>query len=141
MADNGKQTVIEDGTEFEGSVRSRCPVSLSGKVDGQLEAPSLMVTSSGSVKGRVKVTDLKSEGEVSGQIDAQSVQLSGRVSDQTIINAKTLEVKLADKNGGVQVTFGNCELRVGDKNRDQPVKNHEQHANVKGKEPHGVPVR
>jgi len=139
MADNGKQTIIEDGTEFDGSMRSRCPVSLSGKLDGQLEAPSLTVTSSGSVKGRVKVTDLKSEGEVSGQIDAQSVQLSGRVSDQTVITAKTLEVKLADKNGGVQVTFGNCELRVGDKNRDQQAKGNEQRA--KDKEHHGAPVR
>lgn len=140
MADNGKQTVIEDGTEFDGSLRSRCPISLSGKVDGQLEAPSLTVTPSGSVKGRVKVTDLRSEGEVSGHIDAQSVQLSGKVSDQTVINAKTLEVKLADKNGGVQVAFGNCELRVGDnKQRDQNPKGHEQHA--KGKEHQGMPAR
>jgi cytoskeletal protein CcmA (bactofilin family) len=136
MADNGKHTVIENGTEIDGSVRSQCPVALSGKVDGQLEAPSLTVTASGSVRGRVKVRDLKSHGEVSGQIEAQSVELCGRVNDQTVIHAKTLEVKLADQNGGLQVTFGNCELRVGDKAADKTAKGVEQQ--VKSREPQGV---
>ena len=115
MADSTKQTVIESGTEFDGSMKSDCPVSLSGKLKGQVSAPSLTVTPSGSVHGKVKVTLLKAQGEVSGEIDAESVELSGRVSDQTVIRAKTLEVMLTQAQGGLQVTFGNCELQVGDK--------------------------
>lgn len=115
MADSNKQTVIENGTEFDGSMKSDCPISLSGKLKGQVAAPSLTVTPSGSVHGKVKVAQLKAQGEVSGEIDAESVELSGRVSDQTVIRAKTLEVMLTQAQGGLQVTFGNCELNVGDK--------------------------
>jgi len=114
MADSSKQTVIENGTEFDGTMKSDCPISLSGKLKGQVAAPALTVTPSGSVQGKVKVQALKAQGEVSGDIEAESVELSGRVSDQTVIRAKSLEVMLSQKEGGIQVTFGNCELNVGE---------------------------
>lgn len=112
---DGKQTVVEEGTEIEGTVRSRCPVKVSGNIKGDVATPTLVVTTSGSVKGQVKVTELRSEGEIAGQIEAESVQLSGRVNDQTAIRAKTIEVKLAQNDGKLQVTFGNVELQVGDR--------------------------
>ncbi|MBL8152272.1 MAG: polymer-forming cytoskeletal protein [Blastocatellia bacterium] len=110
-----KQTILEDGTEFDGTVRSKCPITVSGKLKGEVSAPSLTVTPSGLVHGQVKVTQLKSKGELAGEIDAESVELSGRVSDQTTIRATTLEVTLNQTPGKLQVTFGNCELLVGDK--------------------------
>lgn len=112
---NVKQTVVEEGTEIEGSVRSKCPITVSGAVKGELNAPSLTVSSSGSVRGQVKVAQLRSEGEIAGQIDADSVQLSGKVSDNTAIRATTLEVKLSQDAGKLNVTFGNVELNVGDR--------------------------
>ena len=114
MADQTKQTIIESGTEFDGSVKSECSITLSGRLKGQVSAPSLTVTPSGSVSGQVKVSRLKAEGEVSGEIEAEAVELSGRVNDQTVIRAKSLEVMLTQAQGGLQVTFGNCELNVGD---------------------------
>ena len=114
MSDNSKKTVIESGTEFEGSIRSECGITLSGKAKGKLSAPSLTVTSSGTVSGQVKVQRLESEGEISGEIEAQAVQLSGKVSDDTVIKAKTLEVKLEQPDGGLRVAFGNCKLQVGE---------------------------
>lgn len=114
MPDHTKQTIIESGTEFDGSLKSECAITLSGKLKGQVTAPSLTVTPSGSVHGQVKVTRLKAEGEIAGDIEAEAVELSGRVNDQTVIRAKTLEVMLTQAQGGLQVTFGNCELNVGD---------------------------
>jgi cytoskeletal protein CcmA (bactofilin family) len=130
MADS-KQTVIENGTEFDGTMKSDCPISLSGKLKGQVSAPALTVTPSGSVQGKVKVAALKAQGEVSGDIEAESVELSGRVSDQTVIRAKTLEVMLTQSQGGIQVTFGNCELNVGEpkartEERAKPAEAHQQ---------------
>ena len=110
-----KQTILEDGTEFDGSIRSKCPITVSGKLKGEVSAPSLTVTKSGSVHGQVKVSQLKSQGEIAGEIDAESVELSGRVNDQTTIRAATLEVTLNQSSGKLQVTFGNCELQVGDR--------------------------
>src|SRR5262245_37456773 len=110
-----KQTILEEGTEFDGVVKSKCAIMVSGQLKGQISAPALTITQSGMVNGKVKVSQLKSQGEISGEIDAESVELSGRVSDQTRISAKTIEVKLNQSNSKLQMTFGNCELNVGDK--------------------------
>jgi cytoskeletal protein CcmA (bactofilin family) len=111
-----KQTVLEEGTEFEGSIRSQCPITLSGSVRGDITAPALTITLTGSVHGQVKVSNLKSEGEIAGEINAENVELSGHVSDQTTIRASSLQVKLSQNGSGgkLQVTFGNCDLDVGD---------------------------
>jgi len=121
--DDTKQTLIEDGTEFDGKIRSKCSIVLSGTVKGELTAPTLLVTPSGSVQGQVKVSQLNSQGNIAGEIEAGTVELSGRVSDQTVIRAKTLEVKLDQASRGVQVTFDSCELQVGqDVVKEQPTK-------------------
>ena len=112
MSDATKQTVIQDGTEVEGTIRSTRAVVVHGAVAGGVQAPELTVTASGAVRGKVRVEQLVAEGEVSGEIDAESVEISGRVGDRTVIQAESLEVRMS-RTDGVQVTFGECELRVG----------------------------
>jgi cytoskeletal protein CcmA (bactofilin family) len=109
-----KQTLIEAGTTFKGSFASDCPIVVRGRVEGDLSGPSLTVSSTGVVSGTVKVTKLTSDGELSGEYDAEIVQLSGVVKDNTVIRAKTLEVKLSPERGRMQVVFGECDLEVGD---------------------------
>ena len=110
-----KQTIIESGTEFEGVVRSQCAIVVSGQMKGEVSAPTLTLKPEGSVRGKIKVTQLKSEGSLGGEIDADSVELSGSVSDDTVIRAAALEVKLNQNAGSkLRVSFGNCELQVGD---------------------------
>jgi cytoskeletal protein CcmA (bactofilin family) len=114
----GRKTLVEEGTEFTGDLTSKCPVVVSGKIDGKLSAPSLTVSTSGAVHGKVKVADIRSEGELSGEFEADNVSLSGRVNNNTVIRAKSLEVKLAPEKGKPLVTFGDCVLEVG----DEPVR-------------------
>lgn len=114
MAEDTRKTVIENGTNVDGTITSERPIILSGNVKGQVTAPSLDVMAGGAVNGKVKVNQFSCRGEVSGEVMAESVELSGRVCDQTVIRAKTLDVKLAQSEGGVEVSFGNCELQVGD---------------------------
>jgi cytoskeletal protein CcmA (bactofilin family) len=110
-----KQTIVESGTEFEGVVRSQCAIVVSGQVKGEITAPTLTLNPEGSVRGKVKVSTLKSEGSLGGEIEADSVELSGNVSDDTVIKASSLEVKLSQSAGNkLRVSFGNCELQVGD---------------------------
>lgn len=108
-----KRTLVEEGTELTGSLRSTCPVTVRGSIDGEISAPSLAVSASGRVKGRAKVDELVSEGEIAGQFEAESIRLSGVVRDDTVLKAKTLEVKLASDDGLV-VAFGRALLEVGD---------------------------
>jgi cytoskeletal protein CcmA (bactofilin family) len=111
---SGKQTTVEEGTQFKGTLSSNCPVMVRGVVDGDVSAPSIIVSESGSVTGNVKAECIRSEGVIAGRVDADDVYLSGNVRSDTMIRAKTLEVKLERAEGKLQVTFGECILDVGD---------------------------
>lgn len=123
-----KRTLVEEGTTFKGSLSSTCPIFVKGGVEGDIQAPSLTVATTGTVSGKVKAGELKSEGSLAGEFDVDKVQLSGSVKDNTIIRAKSLEVKLSVPNSKMQVVFGECELEVGDqptreKAADKPHEN------------------
>ncbi|WP_058866988.1 polymer-forming cytoskeletal protein [Chloracidobacterium thermophilum] len=107
-----KLTIVEEGSELTGTLKSTCGVTVSGKVSGELHAPALVVATTGAVHGTVKVEKLHSQGELSGRIDADTIELSGRINDQTTITARSLEVK---SSNGEQPTalFGNCVIEVG----------------------------
>ena len=109
-----KQTLIEDDTEFKGKLSSKCPVVVKGSVDGEIAGPSLHVSTTGTVTGHVKVTELRSEGTIGGEFDAENIHLAGTVKNNTVIKARSREVKLAPQSGRLQVTFGECELSVGE---------------------------
>jgi cytoskeletal protein CcmA (bactofilin family) len=110
----GKHTLVEEGTEFKGTMSSSCPIVVMGKVEGDIAGPVIHVTPSGVVSGVVKVKQLRSDGELAGEVEADTVEISGRVRDRTVIRARSLEVSLSTTKGGMQVVFGECELAVGD---------------------------
>ncbi len=110
----GKKTLVEEGTQFKGSLSSSCPIVVRGKIEGDVTAPSLQVSATGAVHGKVKVGEMSSQGELAGEFDADVVQLSGTVKDKTVVRAKSLEVKLTPATGKMQVIFGECTLDVGD---------------------------
>lgn len=113
---NGQKrtTFIEEGSAFKGEFSSDCPIVVKGRIEGSISGPSLTVSATGSVAGTVKVGVIECEGELAGQYEADVVRLSGRVRDNTVIRAKTLEVKLAPEKGMLQVVFGECNLDVGE---------------------------
>src|SRR5437867_1054481 len=90
-----RTTLVEDGTEFKGSFTSKCPIVVKGRVEGDVSAPSLTVSPTGAVHGRAKVGQIHSEGELAGEFDADVIELSGKVKDNTVIRAKSLNIKLA----------------------------------------------
>jgi len=117
-----KQTIVEEGTEFKGTLTSSCPVVVRGRIEGEIDTPALHVSEKGAVHGRARVGIIRSLGELSGEFDADSVELAGRVKDNTIIRAKTLEVKLATEDSKMQVMFGDSTLSVGDAPQDSAAK-------------------
>jgi cytoskeletal protein CcmA (bactofilin family) len=118
----GKHTLVEEGTEFKGSMISKCPIVVMGKVEGDVAGPEIHVSATGVIAGNVKVKELRSEGEVAGEVEAEVVRISGRVRDRTVIRARALEVSLSTTKGGMQVVFGECELAVGDEpNKDAAI--------------------
>jgi cytoskeletal protein CcmA (bactofilin family) len=110
----GKQTLVEEGTEFAGKLTSKCPIVVMGKVEGDVSGPVIHVTASGVVAGNVKVKELRSEGELAGEVEAEAVHVAGRVRDKTVIRARTLHVSLQSQDKGMEVVFGECTLAIGE---------------------------
>jgi len=121
-----KRTLVEEGTELKGTMSSKCPIVVMGKIEGDISGPSIEVAEGGIVAGNVNVQELRSAGELSGHITADAVYLSGKVRDNTVIRATTLEVSITRNEGPMEVTFGGaCELAIGDepsKSDAEPVK-------------------
>jgi cytoskeletal protein CcmA (bactofilin family) len=111
---NGKRTLVDEGTEFRGSLSSSSTIVVLGKVEGEISGPAVEVAETGVLSGRIKVGELRCRGELAGELDAESVQLSGRVRDQTVIRAKALEVAGGRDVPGQGVQFGECELSIGE---------------------------
>jgi cytoskeletal protein CcmA (bactofilin family) len=139
---SGKRTLVEEGTQFKGSLSSSCPIVVKGKVDGDIAAPSLQVSSTGSVHGKVKVGQIESQGELSGEFDADVIQLSGTVRDKTVVRAKSLEVRLAPVAGKMQVVFGECMLDVGDQpNKETALHSPRENGDSNGRNGSGEPTK
>ena len=116
-----KKTIIEEGTEFKGTLAASCPILARGRIEGEIHGPALEVTDTGVVAGQVKVTELRSRGELAGKFEADEVMLSGRVRDETVIVAKALEVTPA-RAGAVAVELDDCELQIGElPSKDQAI--------------------
>jgi hypothetical protein len=115
-----KLTVVEEGSELTGTLKSTCGVTVSGKVSGEIYAPTLVVATSGAVHGTVKVEKLHSQGELSGRIEADTIELSGRINDQTTITARSLEVKNSNSDQPTAI-FGNCLIEVGIDPNEPPL--------------------
>jgi cytoskeletal protein CcmA (bactofilin family) len=110
-----RATLVEEGTEFKGELTSNCPLVIRGKVEGSIKAPAITIARSGALIGTAKIGQLLSEGELSGEFEADAVRLAGKIGNNTTIRARSLEAKLAAKDkGGLQVTFGECTLEVGE---------------------------
>jgi cytoskeletal protein CcmA (bactofilin family) len=107
-----KQTLVEAGTEFTGTLQSSCPVVVNGKLDGHINAPTLNITSTGAVQGTIRAKTLRSSGTLAGNIDAGEVYVSGVVRSKTVIRARRLEFKIGSPKGDLHVTFGTCNVEL-----------------------------
>ena len=118
--DKEKQTLVEEGTEFTGTMRARCKVVVRGSMDGELEAPAVEVTEGGTMTGSVKAERVDSRGVLAGSVEADEISLAGVVRSDTVIRARTLSVNLSSEAGRLEVTFGDTVLEVGDMSGDRP---------------------
>lgn len=109
----GRQTLIEEGTTFRGSLDSKCEIVVNGTVEGDLTGPSLLVNVGGVVQGNVTANVIRSNGQLQGTFEAEEFRLSGRVCDDTIIRADTLAVKLA-KADEPPIVLGECVIEIGE---------------------------
>ena len=109
-----RRTLVDEGTTLKGAIKSECPVTVKGTVDGELEVPELTVTERGRVQGTVVAQKVTSHGTLSGKVTAKEVELAGSVLSKTVIVADSLDIKLDSAGKSLEVTFGDCDLQVGE---------------------------
>ncbi|HVJ89196.1 MAG TPA: polymer-forming cytoskeletal protein [Labilithrix sp.] len=101
-----KQTLVEDGTRFRGSLSSTCPIVVQGSVEGDVDGPALTVSATGVVSGKAAAGVLKSEGKISGSFDVDTAEIAGSVAKDTVLRASSLDLKLSVTTGKIQLEFG-----------------------------------
>jgi cytoskeletal protein CcmA (bactofilin family) len=109
-----KRTIVEEGSEFEGTLRSNGPVDVRGRIAGQLDTPALTVSPTGAVHGRARVGSLRSEGELSGEFDADTIDLAGTVKKNTVIRARAIQLSLSSPDGKLELSFGDQPVQTTD---------------------------
>jgi len=50
-----RKTLVEEGTQFKGSLSSNCPIEVKGRIEGDVTAPALTVALGGAVHGKLVV--------------------------------------------------------------------------------------
>lgn len=110
---SSKDTVVEEGSTLSGTLASNGRILVRGHLSGDVAGPTIDVTETGALSGRIRAGVLRSRGALGGHLDADDVELGGRVLDQTVIKARDLAVTLGagDARGA---EFGDCEIEVGD---------------------------
>lgn len=100
------RTIVDEGTTLRGTMSSTCPVLVHGAVDGTLDAPSVTVSASGSITGKVTTEKLRSIGKIAGDYNVKDAQLAGVVESKTQVTAETLHLKLTATQGRIELKFG-----------------------------------
>lgn len=101
-----KRTLVEEGTKFKGSLTSTCAIVVQGSIEGDVEGPSVTVSASGAVSGKIAAGALTSSGKIAGDFDVDTARLEGSVAHDTVVRAQSLDVKLTATTGKLQLTFG-----------------------------------
>jgi cytoskeletal protein CcmA (bactofilin family) len=101
-----KRTLVDEGTGFKGTMTSTCPIVVRGSIEGEISGPSVTVSSTGAVSGKIATGTLKSEGKISGEFDVETAEVAGAVANKTVVRASTLDVKLTVPTGKMELTFG-----------------------------------
>ena len=101
-----RQTIIAEGTRFRGSLTSTFQLLVSGSVEGDVDAPSVTISVTGTTSGKIAAGALKSHGRIAGDCDVETAEIAGSVAHATVLRAASLDLKLTVPIGKLQLTFG-----------------------------------
>jgi cytoskeletal protein CcmA (bactofilin family) len=99
-------TIVEEGSDFRGNFTSSCPIVVKGRIEGDVNAPAVTVTSSGALKGNIEANTISCRGSAAGVFDADTIELSGAIAQNTIIRAQRLNLKIVSTSGKIELAFG-----------------------------------
>ena len=99
-------TIVQDGTDFRGDFTSKCPIIVNGRIQGDVKAPTVTITNSGVLQGKVEAKTIACRGSVSGVLEADAIELSGDIAQNTIVRAQRLRLNIESTSGRIELAFG-----------------------------------
>jgi cytoskeletal protein CcmA (bactofilin family) len=98
-------TIVAEGTDFRGDFTSRCPVIVNGRIEGDVKAPSVTVTTTGALQGKIEAKTIRCKGSVAGVLEADSIELTGAIARDTIVRAQRLNLDVESTSGRIELAF------------------------------------
>jgi cytoskeletal protein CcmA (bactofilin family) len=92
-----KPSIISEGFEFIGEIRSKGSITVDGKLKGTVSVQSLTIGSTGSVDGNVTADNINVKGQLSGQMECKDLVIGGRA----IVEGSLTYSNLAIQRGGI----------------------------------------
>jgi cytoskeletal protein CcmA (bactofilin family) len=92
-----KPSIISEGFEFIGEIRSKGSITVDGKLKGTISVQSLTIGSTGSVDGNVTADNINVKGELSGQMECRDLVIGGRA----VVEGSLTYSNLAIQRGGI----------------------------------------
>ncbi|MFT4148602.1 MAG: polymer-forming cytoskeletal protein [Paracoccaceae bacterium] len=90
-----RRSILAADLVIEGDVTSTGPVDVQGRVAGQVKAPEVLISPTGTIDGTALAHDLAVQGQISGAVEAHTVSLSA----SAVIQADVTHERIAIESG------------------------------------------
>jgi len=99
------RTIVDEGTSFTGDFISSCPIVVNGRIEGDVKAPAVTVTTSGALQGKIEAKTISCRGSVAGVLEADVIELTGAIARDTIVRAQRLNLDVESTSGKIELAF------------------------------------
>ena len=86
-------SIISDGTEFKGNVKSCAEIQIDGGLNGNVKADKVLIGINGNVRGNITANFLRICGKIEGEIKAETVQIVKTGSVKGNLYKKTISIE------------------------------------------------
>ena len=86
-------SIISDGTEFKGNVKTSAEIQIDGGLNGNVKADKVLIGINGNVRGNITAQFLRICGRIEGEIKAETLHLVKTASVKGNMYKKTISIE------------------------------------------------
>ena len=86
-------SIISDGTEFKGNVKTGAEIQIDGGLNGNVKANKVLIGINGNVRGNITAQLVRICGKIEGEIKAETLQIVKTASVKGNVHKKTISIE------------------------------------------------
>ena len=86
-------SIISDGTEFKGNVKTCAEIQIDGGLNGNVKADKVLIGINGNVRGNITAQLVRICGKIEGEIKAETLQIVKTASVKGNVHKKTISIE------------------------------------------------